>query len=428
MKVIYIISFPPAYNFIKNPPPAHSWYNSKGDVISVWRQDRGHVFAKDIKSFFPEVEFEVWRPDYKADKEYVHIFHDGITHRSFPSKKRIFFRGLKPELVYTSSLLIARLSELIAESSISRNLVIHIPSDFSYLAYKILRKFNGKVPFLHTVHLNPGLLNIEFDTHNPLKILHRYFIKRTYESFKKMLKEIALSEDRVEFFTHNTEARIHKLDFMNFDFNWGQKRISREKARESLKLPAGKVILLSSCRLVPEKQIDKLIRVLAGFPHHDFLLIISGSGEAAYEEYLKKLSTELGLSEKILFTGYLDKVLKQYYCASDVFISTSISEAGPVSVLKAISLELPVITTNTGSAWHLLTEYDAGMIIDKNEPLTWSNSFDNYFSGGRIKTIKNDILIERFDLKIGISQLVGFYQKALNNFWYPENIHKTIQK
>lgn len=417
MKIIFIISFPPAYNYSNNTLPDYSWRNPVGEIVGVWRQDRGHVFAKDVKKLYPEIEFEVWRPDYRADKEYVHKFDDGVVHRSFPAQKRIFFRGLKPNLAYTSRLLFTRLSQLIHERKEMKDLLIHIPADFSFMGFRLMMKFRDKAPFLHTVHLNPELLNIELNTRNPLRIIHRYFIRRTYESHKKFLKEVAVSAERVEFFRQNTRAKVYRLDFLNFDFSWGGERISKKEARNILNLPLERKILFSSSRLVPEKQIDILLRVLAGFSEHDFLLIISGTGEEYYEEYLKNLSLKFEISEKIMFTGFLSDSLKLYYCASDVFINTSISEAGPVSVLKAISLGIPVITTNTGNACNLLIEQDAGIIIDKNDPSSWSISIEKFFSGECIKTIDPFLLKEKFDFRNGIRQLVNYYQYSINNFW-----------
>ena len=86
MKIIYIITFPPKYEYKDGPKPDFFWLNNKNQQIGIWRIDRGHVFAQDVKTFFPETEFEVWRPDYRAEKEYVHTFEDGVIHRSFPAQ------------------------------------------------------------------------------------------------------------------------------------------------------------------------------------------------------------------------------------------------------------------------------------------------------------------------------------------------------
>lgn len=255
MKIIYIISFPPAYLYQESLPPDHSWINDKDEQIGIWRSDWGHIFAENVKRFFPKVDFEVWRPDYRVEKEYLYVFEDGVVHRSFPAQKVTFWRGLKPEKYYISKELILKLSQFIIIHKHTKDLVVHIPLDFSYLTHIILKKFNRLVPFLHTSHLNPELLNVDLKTANPLSYLHRFFIKLTYNKHKKMLKEIAVSKDRTDFFERYTNANIYHLDFLNFDFGWADNKTSKGYARRKLNLPTDKKIIFSSSRLVPEKQV-----------------------------------------------------------------------------------------------------------------------------------------------------------------------------
>lgn len=150
---------------------------------------------------------------------------------------------------------------------------------------------------------------------------------------------------------------------------------------------------------------------------YEFLCLISGTGEINYENYLKQLCNNLNLHKKVVFTGFLDKDLIDYYCASDLFISTSISEAGPVSVFKALSLEIPVISTNTGVAFHILEEYQAGLIIDKNHWEGWSAFIEGFFKGEVVKTVDSIELKKEYGLRKGIGQLVASYEKSINNFY-----------
>jgi glycosyltransferase involved in cell wall biosynthesis len=418
MKIIYIISFPPAYEYNSCLAPDHFWYNTKGEMIGIWRQDWGHVFARDVKRFYPECGFEVWRPDYRAEKEYMHIFEDGVIHRSFPAQQIIFWRGLKPEKHCTSKELISKFTELIEAHIIKKDLVCHIPLDFSYLSYYLLNKFGNKVPFLHTSHLNPDLLNVNLRTYNPLSFFHRLFIRVTYHKYIIKLKEIAVSEDRIAFFKQHTRANVYQLDLLNLDLEWGNRKIDKEEARIKLNLPLEKKIIFSSSRLVPEKQIDKLILSLSVIKRHDFICYISGSGEPDYENYLRRLCLDLSMEDKIIFTEFLDQELADFYCASDLFISTSISEGGPVSVLKAIALDIPVISTNTGIAWHILKENKAGVIIDKYNTKEWPDAIEEFLNGKQIKVADSSKLREKYKLEISINQLVTYYKLAISNFYH----------
>lgn len=415
MRVVFLITFPPAYHLTSSSAPDHFWQNDDGQIIGIWRQDWGHVYAREVKKYHPHIEYEVWRPDYRAEKEYVHMFDDGIVHRSFPAQKKKYKFGLKSVENWRSEELINKIEEYITEKQPARNLVFHLPLDFSFFGHEILKMFNDKVAFLHTSHLNHRILSGNFKTINPLSLTHRFFIYRTYNRHKLLLKEIAVTEDRVDFFERHTNANVYQLDYINFNFNWANHIISKDEARQKLNLPKEKKIIFSSSRLVPEKQVEKFIMTLGALSHNNYLCIISGSGTTEYENYLKKLCVELNLNEKVIFTGYLDENLIDYYCACDLFISTSLSEAGPVSVFKAFAVNMPVISTDTGFAGFLLKKYNAGTLIDKNNWRSWQCALNDFLNGKQIKTINPAILQEQYEVRKGINQLVNYYQKAIDN-------------
>ena len=417
MKVIFIITFSPAYNYNNTIQPEHFWHNNKGEIVGIWRQDWGHIFAEDVKRFFPDVEFEVWRPDYRADKEYVHIFDDGVVHRSFPSGKVKFRIGLKPAYFETSDELMDKFGSTIHAHQNTKDLICHIPLDFSYLGCTLLKKFRNKIPFFHTSHLNPNLLNVNLKTLNPIKFLHRLFIKKTFDQYKNLLGDIAVSLDKMEFFKMHTKSKIYQLNSLNFDFEWTNSKITKKEAREKLNLNPEIFIIFSSSRLVPEKHLDKMIQCFVALRNHAFLCILSGSGELYYEKELKELVIRLGLHNHVSFVGFLSDNLIDYYCASDVFISTSISEGGPVSAIKAMALDIPVISTDTGIVYSILKESNAGIILDRNNPATWTKKIEKVILGEKIKTVDCKKLEEKYNVEGSILQLVSYYEKTIENFY-----------
>jgi glycosyltransferase involved in cell wall biosynthesis len=408
------------YEYNQNKPPDHFWLNKNNEIIAIYRHDWGHVFAQDVKKFFPEVAYEVWRMDYRADKEYVHVFEDGVIHRSFPAQINSFREGFKKSVFWTSKELLEKISQYINNSK--KDLICHIPVDFSPLSYIILKNFKGRIAFLHTSHLNPKLLKPDIYTVHILKFLHRLRMRHTYHNHLKLLTEIAVPVDRLEFFKRNTRANVYKLNSLNFDFNFANKRISKLKARQKLKLNPESFLIFSSSRLVPEKQIDKMIVSLSKSKDLDFVCIISGAGEVQYEQYLKRLVTDLNLCSKVSFVGFLTDKLIYYYCASDVFITTSGSESGPVSAIKAMALDIPVISTDTGITYYLLKVHKAGLILDRQNSDTWADKIKEVIQGKIPEIIDSNILKREYDHEKSIKQLVGYYRKSLKNWYNNRNL------
>ena len=98
--------------------------------------------------------------------------------------------------------------------------------------------------------------------------------------------------------------------------------------------------------LRPEKNLERLLRIAAMLP--DVLpwrLVIAGEG--AQRAQLEARARELGLAERVVFTGFIERpgsVLGEL----DVFVLTSDMEQMPISVLEAMAVGLPVLATEVG--------------------------------------------------------------------------------
>ena len=95
-------------------------------------------------------------------------------------------------------------------------------------------------------------------------------------------------------------------------------------------------------RLAPEKRVDILIKSFTGlrksFPQ--LSLVILGEGEL--EDQLKKLCTELGVSQAVHFLGFQDNPIK-FYQESKVTALPSFSEGFPNVLIESITLGTPVV-------------------------------------------------------------------------------------
>jgi glycosyltransferase involved in cell wall biosynthesis len=98
--------------------------------------------------------------------------------------------------------------------------------------------------------------------------------------------------------------------------------------------------------LRPEKNLGRLLRIAAMLPGAiPWRLVIAGEG--AQRAQLEALARELGLAERVVFTGLVDhpgSVLGEL----DVYVLTSDTEQMPISVLEAMALGLPVLATDVG--------------------------------------------------------------------------------
>ena len=103
----------------------------------------------------------------------------------------------------------------------------------------------------------------------------------------------------------------------------------------------GKTRLLSVGELIPRKNHRVLIECLPSLP--DARLVICGRGPLL-DEY-RKLASSLGVSDRVIFTGFMSDI-EEYYRMADIFVFPSKQEGLSVSVMEAMASGLPCVVSD----------------------------------------------------------------------------------
>jgi glycosyltransferase involved in cell wall biosynthesis len=136
----------------------------------------------------------------------------------------------------------------------------------------------------------------------------------------------------------------------------------RRAARAALGLAPEEFVAGIVARLTPEKAHEVLFEAVAKLaPSHPGLrLVVIGDG--AREAQLRGLVRELGIAERVMFTG-LRHVAPQLLPGLDVACLCSQREAAPVSVIEAMAAGLPVVATAVGAVPDLVTDGEEGFLV-----------------------------------------------------------------
>ncbi len=138
-----------------------------------------------------------------------------------------------------------------------------------------------------------------------------------------------------------------------------------EEIKQKLGKRPGDVWLANTARLVHQKGNDDTIRALKQFPEHVKLLLV---GAGPDEAMLKELSQTLGLADRVIFTGSVDRSeVTKYRKASDIFVGPSRSEGLGNAFLSAMASRLPVVTTQEGG----LAEFVFGADDPQHAQTAW---------------------------------------------------------
>ncbi|WP_262690949.1 glycosyltransferase family 4 protein [Kordiimonas aestuarii] len=106
--------------------------------------------------------------------------------------------------------------------------------------------------------------------------------------------------------------------------------------------------------LRPEKNVGRLIEAFAQIAelHKNARLVIVGDGVGMRP--LKMLAERIGLFDKVIFTGTLEKP-ENLLPAVEIFALSSDTEQMPLSVIEAMSCGLPVVSTDVGDVAQMVS-------------------------------------------------------------------------
>ena len=125
----------------------------------------------------------------------------------------------------------------------------------------------------------------------------------------------------------------------------------------------GKRIIVHVGRVSYEKDIDMVIRAMSKVDAH---LLIVGKGPA--KEDMERLVRELGLEDKITFTGFVsDEELPRFYNMADMVISASKFETQGLTILEAMATSKPVACRNGRAFAEIVKDGVNGYLFDDDE-------------------------------------------------------------
>jgi 1,2-diacylglycerol 3-alpha-glucosyltransferase len=104
------------------------------------------------------------------------------------------------------------------------------------------------------------------------------------------------------------------------------------------------LLLVYSGRLAPEKNLEFLLRSFAGVAQalDSTYLLMLGSG--AKKALLEKLTRDMGIAERVRFVGMVAyDQLPAYLAMCDAFVTASVTEVHPLSVIEGMGAGLPVL-------------------------------------------------------------------------------------
>lgn len=188
------------------------------------------------------------------------------------------------------------------------------------------------------------------------------------------------------------------------------KKESPERAatlRNELGIPTNATVFLSVGEVNTNKNHRTVIQALPSFP--DAWYVLCGRGPLIDEH--RKLAESLGVSDRVIMTGYRTDVV-DFYSMADIFVFPSFREGLPVALMEAMAIELICVASRNRGTDDLLEGsrllFAAGNTSELIDKLKLALSTD---CSDEVQ--RNSKHLKTFDIKNTLNLVRTFYLEAI---------------
>ncbi len=150
----------------------------------------------------------------------------------------------------------------------------------------------------------------------------------------------------------------------------------------------------------PTLAIEVLKELKEKYPEATLCMI--GPDKDGTLKEVQQLIEKYELHDSVEITGVLSK--EEWHKKSekfDIFINTTNVDNTPISVIEAMALGLPVISTNVGGLPYLIDDNKDGVLVDKEQPSLMVSQIDKTIKGNNtLLALNARSKIENFDWSI----------------------------
>ena len=191
--------------------------------------------------------------------------------------------------------------------------------------------------------------------------------------------------------------------------------------------------LLYAGRIYPEKGIDTVIRAMIKLLYSqgklDIRLSLAGSGSIEYENHLRQLVNQAGLTDYVSFLGWVEpEEIPELLRKFDVLLLPSIwPEPFSRAILEGMISGLVVVATRTGGTPEIIVDGENGLLFTPNDPEDLAKKIahlvDDPESLKQIGYAGRQTILERFTMTKMMDEIESYLQDVA----YVSTTEKTGQ-
>lgn len=171
-------------------------------------------------------------------------------------------------------------------------------------------------------------------------------------------------------------------------------------------------------RLVPTKGQHILIAALSIIIKQGLKVSLRLVGDGPDRLELESAALKRGLKNDIEFTGALNQQqILELYHDTDIFVLASFAEGVPVSLMEAMSMEIPCIATNINGIPELIRHQIDGLLVTPSDVEELANTIAHLVKYPKIRNqlgkAGRQRILEKYQLEPNVAYLAKVFHKQL---------------
>ena len=285
----------------------------------------------------------------------VKILTLSSTYESYRNENVYYIKSLNLEMIYPNArAVLPHVEKLIQELIEWKPDIVHSQCEFMTFSYAVKISKKCKCPLLHTYHtiyedyihyLPGGLSSYKFGAAFEKKI-----VAQLSKSILSKTNQVIVPTKKVEKILEKYEVEEPisviptGIDLKHFQGKMTE--MECENLKKQWNIPLENKVLVSVGRLAKEKNLEEILNYFARLIHEEekenLTLLIVGDGPD--RERLEKISENLSLTGKVIFTGMVNpQNVGIYYQLGDVFVCASNSETQGITYIEALASGRPAL-------------------------------------------------------------------------------------
>ena len=241
-----------------------------------------------------------------------------------------------------------------------------------------------------------------------------FFYRITYRLARKI---ITVSRKSSSYMVERENVDAKKIIHINLAYDFSLYKKPDPDIVKNIRTRFGsKVVLITACRFAKYKRADQSIAVLKKLIKNGFDAALLLLGVGPEQPALTQLVTDEGLTDHVVFTGYVNNIL-DYFTASDFLLHPSITESSCVVVKEAGLARLPVIVCDdVGDFSEYICHGESGFVVPIQSFVDDSVKIimENHAEKNKLNRIGNNLHRQIID-NFSVENIIGQYEK-LNDF------------